>query len=540
MPAAGHGRDSIIQAMFLKAGALSLALLLVSRLLGLARESAQAAAFGTSGLGDVAVLMLTLPDWLAGLLASGALALVLLPHWAKQTPPAQAATQRAVALALLALGGTLGLAIWIGRGPLVILLAAGLAPDLRGLAGQTMGWSALALPAALLAALWATRLQHERDFTGMYGANLVVNGVLVVALLFIAVNDPSTLGMMHLGWYLLLAMGLRLLWLYWRQRVWPRLAGPNLGINEPLSDGLVKPSGTLEPGTVDAVQQPSVAAPPHLPATNVWIWAALSAALPLALPFVARSMASEGGEGALATFNYAWKLVELPLVLAIQLVATLAFPAITQAFARDAGAAGHTGEVATQAVRGAFALAWTLACAAAAGLLLGAPAVTQLLFGWGRMGPDALARVAAWGATGAWGLLPQSLIAVALTVLATQGRMRWAAGAYALALGALMAAAGWASGEGVRLMGVLNGVLAGVALVTLLALGPAARHWLPMRLMLVTGGALGALAAVQAAGGLPVSAGRGAASLGLAVAAAAAVVVLGVFSGPDLKRALRR
>jgi putative peptidoglycan lipid II flippase len=83
-----------------------------------------------------------------------------------------------VALALLALGGMLGLAIWIGRGPLVVLLAAGLAPDLRGLAGQSLGWSALALPAALLAALWATRLQHERDFVGMYGANLVVNGVL--------------------------------------------------------------------------------------------------------------------------------------------------------------------------------------------------------------------------------------------------------------------------------------------------------------------------------------------------------------------------
>ena len=96
--------------MFLKAGALSLALLLASRLLGLARESAQAAAFGTSGLGDVAVLMLTLPDWLAGLLASGALAYVLLPHWARQPRAAQRATQRALALGLLALGGALGLA----------------------------------------------------------------------------------------------------------------------------------------------------------------------------------------------------------------------------------------------------------------------------------------------------------------------------------------------------------------------------------------------------------------------------------------------
>jgi putative peptidoglycan lipid II flippase len=504
--------------MFLKAGALSLALLLASRLLGLARESAQAAAFGTSGLGDVAVLMLALPDWLAGLLASGALAYVLLPHWAQQAPAAQAATQRAVALALLALGGMLGLAIWIGRGPLVVLLAAGLAPDLRGLAGQSLGWSALALPAALLAALWATRLQHERDFVGMYGANLVVNGVLVIALLFIAVNDPSTKGLIHLGGYFLLAMGLRLGWLFWRQRARPGLAAAVIGRDETVPEIRNEARGTQRPGlpqVADAGQR-SVPTPAHLPATSVWLWAALSAGLPLALPFAARSMASSGGEGALATFNYAWKLVELPLILAIQLVATLAFPAITQAFARDAGAAGQPGADATQAVRNAFALAWTLACAAAAGLLLGAPALTQLLFGWGRMGPDALARVAAWGAAGAWGLLPQALIAVALTVLATQGRMRWAAGAYALALGALLAAACWAGGDGLRLMGALNAVLAGVALGIMVALGPAVWRWLPARLMAVTGAALGVLALAQAAGGLPASAGQGVPALALA------------------------
>lgn len=498
--------------MFLKAGALSLALLLASRLLGLARESAQAAAFGTSGLGDVAVLMLTLPDWLAGLLASGALAYVLLPHWAKQTQAAQAATQRAVAIGLLALGGALGLALWLGREAVVALLAAGLPPVFQGLAGQSMGFSALALPAALLAALWVTRLQHQRDFTGMYGANVVVNGVLVVAIVVIANNDHFMLGIVHLGWYFLLAMGLRLLWLKWRQR-----------------------GGGRETAEASA---PDAAA--HLPTAQVWLWAALSAGLPLALPFAARSMASSGGEGALATFNYAWKLVELPLVLAIQLVATLAFPAITQAFARDAGAAGRPDADAARAIRSAFALAWTLACAAAAGLLLGAPAVAQLLFGWGRMSPDALARVAHWGAAGAWGLLPQALIAVALTVLATQGRMRWAAGAYAVALGALLAAAGWAGGDGVRLMSVLNAVLAGVALVTLLALGPAARRWLPGRLMAVTAMALAAMAAVQTAGWLPVADGRGAAALAFALAAALAVVALGVLSGPDLRQALRR
>jgi len=44
----------------------------------------------------------------------------------------------------------------------------------------------------------------------------------------------------------------------------------------------------------------------------VWLWAIAAAGLPLALPFVARSLAAQQAPGALATFNYAWKLVELP------------------------------------------------------------------------------------------------------------------------------------------------------------------------------------------------------------------------------------
>ncbi|MBE2263196.1 MAG: hypothetical protein IAE92_10670 [Burkholderiaceae bacterium] len=507
--------------MFLKAGALSLALLLASRLLGLARESAQAAAFGTTGLADVAVLMLTLPDWLAGLLASGALAYVLLPHWSRQDGVAQAATQRAVAMVLLAAGAALGLAIWIGREPVIALLASGLPPSLRGLAGASLGWSALALPAALLAALWTTRLQHERDFPGMYGANLVVNGTLLLALVLIAKTIDPTLGLTHLGWFLLLAMGLRLLWL--RVRLGRVRAIPVPGQSDVAAAGeCVARSGG------------------PMPAANVWFWAALSAGLPLALPFAARSMASAGGEGGLATFNYAWKLVELPLVLAIQLVATLAFPAITRAFAADAHAADAPAGQAGEAVRSAFALAWALACAAATGLLLGAPAVAQLLFGWGRMEPQALAQVAAWGAAGAWGLLPQALIAVALTVLATQGRMRWAAAGYAAALAALLALAPRAGGDGVRLMLVLNVLLAGVAAIVLTALGGAVRQWLPVRLMAVTGAALVLAALALAAGWLPLAQGKGLAALGFAGVAAVAVLVVGWLASPELKQALRR
>lgn len=445
--------------MFLKAGALSLALLLASRVLGLLRESALAGAFGASGLADVAVLMLTLPDWVAGVLASGALAYVLVPAWAGQPRAQVAATQRVVALRLVAGAVLLALLLALWREPALAWLAGGLPAQWRPAGSSALFWSAVALPSALLAAIWATRLQHEQDFAGMYAANLVVNGVLIAAIVLSAVAAPGS-AIQWLGAGLLAAMLARLAWLHWR----------------------------IPAGVGRATAAPPAAA---LPRVSLWLWAALSAGLPLALPFAARSIASQSGAGALATFNYAWKLVELPLLLAIQLVATLALPAIAKAFAAEDQAAGR------RAVRSAFALAWALACGAAAALLVGAPAIAALLFGWGRMDGAALARVAQWGAIGAWGLLPQALIAVALAVLAGRGRMKPAVLAYGAALALLLAAGGWGFTGGAQLMSLLNVLFGLVAIATIAALGKQVRSWLPWRAMAISLGGLIAIAAIS-------------------------------------------
>lgn len=469
--------------MFLKAGALSLALLVTSRLLGLLRESVQAAAFGATGLGDVAVLMLALPDWVAGVLASGALAYVLLPAWAKEGAAVDA-MQRRVAGVLLATGAVLAALLALARAQVLDALAPGLGAALRPAGATALVFSALAVPLALLAALWATRLQHEREFVGMYGANLVVNGIVIAALL--AVADGQ--GLVGVGVGLLVAMGARLAWLAWRM-----------------------PARSA---------QPAVA--PELPRPSVWLWAALAAGLPLALPFAARSLASQQGEGALATFNYGWKLVELPLMLAIQLVATLAFPAIARAVAANGG---------TAPIRNGLALAWTLACACAAGLLLGAPAVAHLLFGWGRMQPEALAGVADLARIGAWGLLPQACVVVGATVLAATGRMAPAVLAYGAGL-AVLVLSGFEHAH--ALMVLLNGVLVGVAAVVVASLG----RWrdVPWRTFVVAFTTL--LACDVGARFLPALPMAG--QLALAVAGGLLVIGVTAAASPEVRTALRR
>ncbi|MEO7547248.1 MAG: lipid II flippase MurJ [Ramlibacter sp.] len=492
--------------MFLKAGAVSLALLLASRVLGMVRESALAAAFGTSGMADVVVLMLTLPDWLAGLVASGALAYVLVPSWARQSSAAVQTTERRVATWVLAAGGILAVFLVLFRFPASDWLAAGLPKTLRGEAAGALVWSSIALPAALLAALWTTRLQHERDFPGLYGANLVVNVTLILAIGIVGSDAVAGASVYWLGLGLLLAMSLRLGWLWIRR--------------ERHRDGLASSA---------------TGAGASLPAFPIWLWAALSAGLPLTLPFAARSIASQGGEGVLATFNYAWKLVELPLLLAIQLVATLAFPAIAKAFA-DRSSLSHQQLAAP--LRSAFALAWVLGCAAAAALLVGAPALADLLFGWGRMDARSLARVSQWGATAAWGLLPQALIAVALTVLAAQARMKAVVAAYGAAFAVLMGAALVGVQDGALLMWLLNALFAAVAVAVVAALGPQARNWLPWKTMLM---ALSGLLGVFALGWMG-GAGTLQGAAGLAAAGLAAGGVLGVtwLGSTELRQALRR
>lgn len=508
--------------MFLKAGLLSLMLLLASRVLGVLRETALAAAFGSSGMADVAIVMLTLPDWLAGMLVSGALTYVLLPHWAKESGAQQNATQRRVAGRLLWASILLTGLMVVARTPLAELFAPGVPAALQGAASRAMVWSAVALPAAMLAGLWATRLQHERDFVGLYGANLVVNGVLIAALLFLAWRGAGDSAVATLGICLLIAVVLRLLVQRWRMRRLRQHALPT-----------DSPSAALAP----------------LPGWRIWMWAALGAGLPLTLPVAARTFASEAGEGALATFNYAWKLVELPLVLAIQLVAALAFPAIARAHATQPDT-GHTGaeDGMATAVRNALVLAWTLACAAAAALLVGAPVIASLLFGWGRMQAPALGQIAAWGGIGAWGLLPQALLAVALTVLATVGRMRFAVLAYALALGLVMAVGLWGYTGGQALMWTLNAGFLTAALVAGGALGaPAWRRWVPVRVMLAPLGALIAVAVLTCSFGtlggiaVPMSVLGLKQVLALIFCALSALFVIASawFAGPGLRQALR-
>jgi putative peptidoglycan lipid II flippase len=269
-----------------------------------------------------------------------------------------------------------------------------------------------------------------------------------------------------------------------------------------------------------------------MPGPTVWTWAWLSAGLPLALPFVARSVASQGGEGSLAIFNYAWKLVELPLVLAIQLVASLAL----SGHHASPGVPGSRRRSRAPRVRAGLD----------AGLRRGRrPAGRRPRVGAAavRLGPHAAGCAGAGRALGRgrrWGLLPQAVTAVALTVLATRRRLAPAVIGYGLALLAVLAsaAAGW--NDGLWLMRLLNGCQLLVAIVCIAALGPARSRWLPWNAF--AWGAAGLALVLPGLALLPrhATSTSWVATLLLGAASAAFIVLLSTWRSSDVRAALRR
>ncbi len=389
--------------MYLRAGLISFSLLILSRVLGLLRESVQASVFGVSPTADAVVTMLTFPDIASAVFASGALSFAMLPWWARQKHAQILQGQCLMAYTLLTAGALLCSWMWLDTARWAQwLLPALMNGGDAALALVAVRGAALALPMAFLSAVWYTRLQHEGDAVGMYGMNVAHTGVIVLAML--CTGWALSLGTSVAVWLaggLLAAFALRLVFLAVRVR---RADAQSLAMAVALPDG---------PDTL-------------LPPPKVWLLAALAVGLPAALPLVARSLASHEGAGALATFNYAWKLVELPNLLAIQLVATLAFPALTKAYAR--------GLALDERLRIALSLSWVLACAAVLGLVIAAQPLAAVLYGWGKMGPAQVQLVGAWTQIGAWALLPLALLAVLGLIAATLSRLLLLVCAYALAL----------------------------------------------------------------------------------------------------------
>ncbi|HEX7900456.1 MAG TPA: lipid II flippase MurJ [Planctomycetota bacterium] len=401
----------------LRAGAIVSGGILLGRVLGFVREVVLAHKLGAGPAADVAVYALTLPDVFTNLLVSGAVSAALIPEFKAGPATARALFIRATGLSFLAFGALAALGAFAAEA-LARVLAPGF-PSETAAGAAALGSRTLASLPLTAAAAISTAYLHSRDRFALPALGTLIFNAGVVATLAGWIG-PDRLG--PLGWGVLIAAGAR-----WCAQLAQAL---------PLPRG----EGALEApvgGSVFRRYAEALASFGALVLVNI----------------VARAMASWHGVGAVAAINYAQKIVELPMGLAVGVLGVVLLPRFAELHARGADA-----ETSTLARQGVW-LVWVLALPATFGLAWYADPVIDLLFGHGRMSPDAADRIGRLSALSLLGLPAQGLCVLLFALLSARKDTARPLRA-GFALFALYAAAAWL---GQKRLGLEGLVIAGVA-----------------------------------------------------------------------------
>lgn len=404
--------------------------ILAGRAVGLVREAALAARLGATGDADVAVLVLTFPDLVATFLITGAVPALLVPRFREAiagAPGRAAALLRDAQLLALLAGATGAALVAVLAAPVVLLLAPGFGPAARDAAVPLIALTGLALPFAALTAVAGAYLQARGRFALPAFGTVLFNAVLVVAIVLAAA--PGSIGVLAVA--IVVASVVR-----WAPQVAQALVearGSGWGI------GPVALRGT-DPRRL----------------ARAYVTAFGGTSVIVALPFVARALASLGTPGDVALLNYAMRIVDLPVGALATVGSVAALPHLSERFASGDRAGGTRSlrllVIATAAVTTptALALAWV------------AIPLAAMIYGRGAMDAASIERI---GALAAMALVSLPAQGIAATLLAAFAARR--------ALGFPFAA----SVVGLVLFALGGGVLASAAGIGGVVVAYVVLHW---------------------------------------------------------------
>ncbi|MBN68934.1 MAG: hypothetical protein CME32_06645 [Gimesia sp.] len=287
--------------------------MILGRLTGLLRVLGLATVLGVSYANDLAVLIISVPDFLNSMLIGGAMAAVLVPeiHRRNQADSGQTASQLIVQtmVVVAAISGILALILaalapWFTQG-----LASGFSVAQISQASPLIVVVLWAFPISAVTAVTGAVLQSQhKPLVPAYG-NLFFNLIVILAILFWVNADQLQI----LAWAVVAAALFRLV-----TQMVPCLF-----------------QGTLRGGLQNLLKFETLDR-----RLLVKYFQALTAiGLVIAFPVVSRSFAS-AYTGGISLFEYAQKLVELPRGLLGAILTMVIFPRLSHAFAEGKSADG--------------------------------------------------------------------------------------------------------------------------------------------------------------------------------------------------------
>ncbi len=276
--------------------------LLFGRLTGFAREIVLAARFGAGAEADIAILMLTLPDMLVGLLVGGALSVALIPAFKRYGTGYRSYclfAKSSVLVAIVFTAVVVLLSLFIE--PLIGLVAPGFSAQQMARSVPLLGVVLWLIPLTVLAGVSTAFLQSAGRFGVSAFNTFSFNSVVLMGLGYSIATDGS---LQDLALFILAGGVLR-----WVVQL---LALPRIRLSRRcLGWRLLDRELMLR-----------------------FVHAMTAGGLLLLMPVVARAMASLHGEGGLSLFSYAMKLVEFPLSLGVMVLSAGIFPLFAHCFAR--------------------------------------------------------------------------------------------------------------------------------------------------------------------------------------------------------------
>lgn len=348
--------------------------IVAGRILGFLREALIAARFGTSAEADALTVLLTAPDFFQSILIGGALSASLIPSF--QSGGGRPLVIRMLIFTLL-IYGALSLVLAFFHRTIIGVLAPGLSSEARALAAAYLPVALAVIPLSALAGVTTAALQARHKFALPSFGTFFYNLVLVSAVIL------GGSGRAGVAWIAggIVAAGL----VRWLLQLLPALSVADVG---KVGEG------------VDAS-----AAVKGLPVR--YVQALLAGGFLLTLPYIARAAATFAGVGGLSAFNYALKLVELPLGACLTLLSVAIFPTLSELFQ-----ANETRDDARRLAAGAIVLVLVLSVIVALASFLLRHEISALVFGRGMMSDADIGTIAGIAGIGFASLPAQALIAI--------------------------------------------------------------------------------------------------------------------------------
>lgn len=388
IPEVGVGCGAWMKSVLFVSALVSFVLLL-GRLSGFVREMLLAASFGPTATADAAIVLLTLPDLMVGLLLAGGFNAVLIP-----------AIKQAEGAARIALVWRVACVVGVAFAVLAVILAA--MPD------QVMAVMAPSLPEGELP-----------DLPLAFRLSLIA--LPMVAVIGVAAAYLNSIGRFAVPNLSVLLFNLTLCaYLLAQQGLSPGLIGFALAI---LAASVVRFGLHLvfmKPFLRQAKPRPGADTSRVLDAGFVQRFAlgVLGLGVTVAAPVVFRTLYAATGEGNLALYSFALKLFELPSAILIAPVVIVMIPKLASLTAPEER--GAFDQALMTALMAGVALATVAACVA----FVFAVPITGAVYGYGAMGAEGVARVAGLTVLLMLGLPFLVVVQLGAAALSAQGQVR--------------------------------------------------------------------------------------------------------------------